>query len=57
MTVVINEFEVVPEVPERRPAEAVAAPQEERPAPPPAAQEIERIARHLAERGLRVWAG
>lgn len=51
MTVVINEFEVVPE------AEPAAAAASE--APPPttiSAPEVERMVVHLLERAARVWA-
>lgn len=52
MTVVINEFEVVPEA---APAETVPAAAE---APPPAlpAPEVERVLLHLAERASRIEA-
>lgn len=53
MTVVINEFEVVPEA---APAEAApAAAEATAPAPLPA-PEVERVLLHLAERALRIEA-
>ncbi|MCA3130819.1 MAG: hypothetical protein ACK5YW_10065 [Betaproteobacteria bacterium] len=56
MTVVISEFEVVPE-PERQ---AVVQDQDSRSrdasASPPAAEDVAKVARLLAERALRVWA-
>ena len=55
MPVVINEFEVMAEAPNQQTPEA--AQPEARPAPPAAARELERVAHHLTERAIRVWAG
>ena len=55
MTVVINEFEVVPEA---EPAVAPPVAAEAAPPAPPAlsAPEVDRVLQHLAERRLRVEA-
>jgi hypothetical protein len=53
MTVVINEFEVVPET-AAAPAPQVAP--DVQPAPSLSAPEVEKVVSHLAERALRVWA-
>ncbi len=54
MSVVINEFEVVPE--QTAPTsntETAGEPSQQR---PPSAPEVERIVVHLTERAERVWA-
>lgn len=53
MTVVINEFEVVPEA---APAETVPAAAEAAPPPALPAPEVERVLLHLAERTSRIEA-
>ncbi len=54
MSVVINEFEVVPE--QTAPASCTQAAGVPAPQQPPSAPEIERVIVHLAERAERVWA-
>lgn len=53
MTVVINEFEVVPETVTPPSTSSSAEPQQP---PSPSVPEIERLVDHLAERAMRVWA-
>lgn len=53
MTVVINEFEVIPET---APAPGATNSGELPAPPPPSAPEVERLVDHLAERAMRVWA-
>jgi hypothetical protein len=55
MPVIINEFEVVTQPPQRQAAES-AQPDEATPAQPPTPQDIERVMRHAMERLWRVWA-
>ena len=54
MSVVINDFEVVPEPSASAPAASPAA--DSGPPQAPSAPEVERVIVHLAERAERVWA-
>lgn len=54
MSIVINEFEVVPEP--TAPASSAQTAGEPAPQRPPSAPEVERAIVHLTERAERVWA-
>lgn len=53
MTVVINEFEVVPEPASTSEPAGTSEPAAAR---PPSAPDVEKVTVHLIERAMRVWA-